>query len=63
MSISSQNSLDTVFVLGSQVDIWEALRAAPPQRPTTPLLLGEEERQLQRYYCSRNMQLFLLSLQ
>ncbi|XP_034252442.1 ankyrin repeat domain-containing protein 13D [Thrips palmi] len=31
-----------------EVDIWEALRAAPPQRPTTPLLLGEEERQLQR---------------
>ncbi|KAJ1530836.1 hypothetical protein ONE63_005682 [Megalurothrips usitatus] len=41
-------------ILGSgnerdEVDIWEALRAAPPpQRPATPLLLEEEERQLQR---------------
>lgn len=43
-------------ILGSgnerdEVDIWEALRAAPPppqQRPATPLLVGEEERQLQR---------------
>ncbi|XP_008559506.1 ankyrin repeat domain-containing protein 13D [Microplitis demolitor] len=31
-----------------EVDIWEALRAQKPSRPTTPNLLTEEERQLQR---------------
>lgn len=32
-----------------QVDIWEALRAQKPSRPTTPNMTTEEERQLQRY--------------
>ncbi|KAH0561654.1 ankyrin repeat domain-containing protein 13D isoform X2 [Cotesia glomerata] len=31
-----------------EVDIWEALRAQKPSRPTTPNMLPEEERQLQR---------------
>ncbi|KAK0174482.1 hypothetical protein PV327_010245 [Microctonus hyperodae] len=31
-----------------QVDIWEALRAQKPSRPTTPNMTTEEERQLQR---------------
>ncbi|CAG5089483.1 Similar to Ankrd13d: Ankyrin repeat domain-containing protein 13D (Mus musculus) [Cotesia congregata] len=30
-----------------EVDIWEALRAQKPSRPTTPNMLPEEERQLQ----------------
>lgn len=33
----------------TQVDIWEALRAQKPSRPTTPNMTTEEERQLQRY--------------
>lgn len=32
-----------------KVDIWEALRAQKPSRPTTPNMTTEEERQLQRY--------------
>lgn len=32
-----------------QVDIWEALKAQKPSRPTTPNMTTEEERQLQRY--------------
>jgi len=32
-----------------KVDIWEALRAQKPSRPTTPNMSTEEERQLQRY--------------
>jgi len=31
-----------------EVDIWEALRAQKPSRPTTPNMTTEEERQLQR---------------
>ncbi|XP_033329830.1 ankyrin repeat domain-containing protein 13D isoform X1 [Megalopta genalis] len=31
-----------------EVDIWEALRAQKPSRPTTPNMTAEEERQLQR---------------
>ncbi|XP_015586307.1 ankyrin repeat domain-containing protein 13D isoform X2 [Cephus cinctus] len=31
-----------------EVDIWEALRAQKPSRPTTPNMMTEEERQLQR---------------
>lgn len=32
-----------------KIDIWEALRAQKPSRPTTPNMTTEEERQLQRY--------------
>jgi len=35
-----------------KVDIWEALRAQKPSRPTTPNMTTEEERQLQRYVIS-----------
>lgn len=37
------------LILFIKVDIWEALRAQKPSRPTTPNMTTEEERQLQRY--------------
>lgn len=33
----------------NQVDIWEALKAQKPSRPSTPNMTSEEEKQLQRY--------------
>jgi len=42
----------SIFIHGkyfTQVDIWEALKAQKPSRPTTPNMTTEEERQLQRY--------------
>lgn len=43
-----QQSLIEVGSEKDEVDIWEALKAQRPSRPTTPNIVTEEERQLQR---------------
>lgn len=44
IKINSNNIIQFI-----KIDIWEALRAQKPSRPTTPNMTTEEERQLQRY--------------
>ncbi|CAG9812412.1 unnamed protein product [Phaedon cochleariae] len=48
LQFAIQQSLIDAGTEKEEVDIWEALKAQKPSRPTTPNLLGEEERQLQR---------------
>ncbi|XP_046144166.1 ankyrin repeat domain-containing protein 13D isoform X1 [Osmia bicornis bicornis] len=49
LQFAIQQSLLEVGSERDEVDIWEALRAQKPSRPTTPNMTTEEERQLQRY--------------
>ncbi|XP_006608399.1 ankyrin repeat domain-containing protein 13D isoform X4 [Apis dorsata] len=48
LQFAIQQSLLEVGSERDEVDIWEALRAQKPSRPTTPNMTTEEERQLQR---------------
>ncbi|CAK9809933.1 Ankyrin repeat domain-containing protein 13D [Anthophora plagiata] len=48
LQFAIQQSLLEVGSDRDEVDIWEALRAQKPSRPTTPNMTTEEERQLQR---------------
>lgn len=48
LQFAIQQSLIDAGTEKEEVDIWEALKAQRPSRPTTPNLVGEEERQLQR---------------
>ncbi|KAF4529409.1 hypothetical protein B566_EDAN003503 [Ephemera danica] len=48
LQFAIQQSLIDAGSEGDEVDIWEALKAQRPSRPTTPSLQAEEERQLQR---------------
>ena len=48
LQFAIQQSLLEVGSERDEVDIWEALRAQKPSRPTTPNMTAEEERQLQR---------------
>ena len=48
MQFAIQQSLVEAGSEKDEVDIWEALRAQRPSRPTTPNMSSEEERQLQR---------------
>nr|CAD7425447.1 unnamed protein product [Timema monikensis] len=49
LQFAIQQSLIEAGSERDEVDIWEALRAQRPSRPTTPNIHTEEERQLQRY--------------
>ncbi|KAF3426503.1 hypothetical protein E2986_00452 [Frieseomelitta varia] len=49
LQFAIQQSLLEVGSERDEIDIWEALRAQKPSRPTTPNMTTEEERQLQRY--------------
>ncbi|XP_046395544.1 ankyrin repeat domain-containing protein 13D isoform X3 [Ischnura elegans] len=48
LQFAIQQSLIEAGSEGDEVDIWEALRAQRPSRPTTPNIQAEEERELQR---------------
>ncbi|XP_049787191.1 ankyrin repeat domain-containing protein 13D isoform X1 [Schistocerca cancellata] len=48
LQFAIQQSLIEAGSEKDEVDIWEALRAQRPSRPTTPNVQAEEERQLQR---------------
>ncbi|XP_048512226.1 ankyrin repeat domain-containing protein 13D isoform X3 [Athalia rosae] len=48
LQFAIQQSLIEAGSERDEVDIWEALRAQKPSRPTTPNITSEEERQLQR---------------
>ncbi|KAK9301052.1 hypothetical protein QLX08_006399 [Tetragonisca angustula] len=48
LQFAIQQSLLEVGSERDEIDIWEALRAQKPSRPTTPNMTTEEERQLQR---------------
>ncbi|KDR18063.1 ankyrin repeat domain-containing protein 13D isoform X1 [Zootermopsis nevadensis] len=48
LQFAIQQSLIEAGSEKDEVDIWEALRAQRPSRPTTPNIHAEEERQLQR---------------
>jgi hypothetical protein len=49
LQFAIQQSLIDAGTEKEEVDIWEALKAQKPSRPATPNLVGEEERQLQRF--------------
>lgn len=49
LQFAIQQSLIDAGTEKEVVDIWEALKAKKPSRPSTPNLGSEEERQLQRY--------------
>ncbi|XP_048512228.1 ankyrin repeat domain-containing protein 13D isoform X5 [Athalia rosae] len=51
LQFAIQQSLIEAGSERDEVDIWEALRAQKPSRPTTPNITSEEERQLQRQVC------------
>ncbi|CAH0563655.1 unnamed protein product [Brassicogethes aeneus] len=48
LQFAIQQSLIDAGTEKEEVDIWEALKAQKPSRPSTPNFAGEEERQLQR---------------
>ncbi|KAF2882069.1 hypothetical protein ILUMI_24117 [Ignelater luminosus] len=48
LQFAIQQSLVDAGTEKEEVDIWEALKAQKPSRPSTPSMIGEEERQLQR---------------
>ncbi|XP_017780401.1 PREDICTED: ankyrin repeat domain-containing protein 13D isoform X2 [Nicrophorus vespilloides] len=48
LQFAIQQSLIDAGTEKEEVDIWEALKAKKPSRPTTPNFIGEEERQLQK---------------
>lgn len=45
-----QQSLIDVGSERDEVDIWEALKAQRPSRPSSPSINPDEERELQRYF-------------